>query len=273
MSNNSGVMEQPGSSDMVSSRLFLLALGAAFLLHLAGMYAWSLMPKVQVIDIPVHALNIKLGDGDVAPEEVKPAVTNNTDVENTVSRLVRDSTPKNESRAKEVTLTMEKAMTTMSKSAAPNALDKVLDKMPVGRGKGFDIRAEGTAAAAPVVAVTAKQYVRENAPEDAKAGDAGASSEEIVTRYKQLVSIWIQKFQLYPDDAKAKGMQCETVVRVRIDRHGNVQYYALEHSTGQQVLDRAAIDMIRRANPVPAVPDNYPADDLLEFLIPVNFHK
>ena len=29
--------------------------------------------------------------------------------------------------------------------------------------------------------------------------------------------------------------------------------------------------MIRRANPVPSVPENYPAGSLIEFLIPITF--
>ena len=61
------------------------------------------------------------------------------------------------------------------------------------------------------------------------------------------------------------------MVRIRIDRHGNIHYYELEHSTGYEMLDKAAIDMIRRANPVPAVPSDYPQGELLEFLIPVNY--
>jgi len=93
----------------------------------------------------------------------------------------------------------------------------------------------------------------------------------MVSRYEQLISLWIQKFKLYPADAKTQGLQGDTVVRIRIDRQGNIRYYILEHSTGIPSLDRAAIDMIRRANPVPAVPNDYPSGDLIEFLIPVNF--
>ncbi len=93
----------------------------------------------------------------------------------------------------------------------------------------------------------------------------------MVSHYEQLISLWIQKFKIYPAEARSQGMQGETVVRIRIDRQGNIRYYVLEHSTGYQVLDRAAIDMIRRANPVPAVPADYPKGDLMEFLIPVGF--
>lgn len=127
----------------------------------------------------------------------------------------------------------------------------------------------------PPKADEAKQYVREvNNPrmkKTGKLGKSGDSDTEIMSRYTQLASLWIRKFQRYPDDAHAAGQQGAVMVRIRIDRRGNIGYYALERSSGIPSLDRAALDMIRRANPVPAVPDDYPAGDTFEFLIPVNF--
>ncbi|MDX2073409.1 MAG: energy transducer TonB [Alphaproteobacteria bacterium] len=119
-----------------------------------------------------------------------------------------------------------------------------------------------------------KQYVREtNAPlkKTTKGSKTGARDAEIMSRYTQLISLWIQKFKVYPEEARQKGLKGSTVVRIRIDRRGTIHYYSLERSTGIPLLDNAAIDMIRRANPVPAVPDDYPAGDVFEFLVPVNF--
>lgn len=120
----------------------------------------------------------------------------------------------------------------------------------------------------------ARQYVREiNTPKAKKTatGKKGRRDAEIMSRYTQMISLWIQKFKVYPEEARIAGLNGSTVVRIRIDRRGNIRYYALERSTGIEVLDQAAIDMIRRANPVPAVPDDYPEGELFEFLVPVNF--
>lgn len=119
-----------------------------------------------------------------------------------------------------------------------------------------------------------RQYVREvSVPKPKKSGGAkdGARDAEIMSRYTQLISLWIQKFKVYPEEARLQGLKGSTVVRIRIDRRGTINYYALERSTGIILLDQAAIDMIRRANPVPAVPSDYPAGESFEFLIPVNF--
>ena len=61
------------------------------------------------------------------------------------------------------------------------------------------------------------------------------------------------------------------MVRVRVDRLGNVRYYGVEESAGNAATDAAAIDMVRRANPVPTVPADYPAGALIDFIIPISF--
>lgn len=120
-----------------------------------------------------------------------------------------------------------------------------------------------------------RQYVREvnmpNIKKTQRVKASGARDAEIMSRYTQLISLWIQKFKVYPEEARSQGIIGASVVRIRIDRRGNVRYYALERTTGSELLDRAAIDMIRRANPVPSVPNDYPEGELQEFLIPVSF--
>ena len=155
---------------------------------------------------------------------------------------------------------------------------------------------QATAAAAPpAIAPTPQQYVREvgapsqqavaaavaNATRTSGAADGAIGSQGNVTsvseqtaqavraRYEQEISGWIQQHKLYP--ASAGGREGRVVVRMRIDRAGNVRYYAIEQSSGLRVFDDAALDMIRRANPLPAVPVNYPASNLVEFLIPISF--
>lgn len=121
----------------------------------------------------------------------------------------------------------------------------------------------------------ARQYVRETnmprAKTTEKKGKGGAKDAEIMSRYTQMISLWIQKFKVYPEEARQQGLKGSTVVRIRIDRRGNIRYYALERSTGIEALDKAALDMIKRANPVPAVPADYPEGESFEFLVPVNF--
>ncbi|MCC7260558.1 MAG: energy transducer TonB [Alphaproteobacteria bacterium] len=126
------------------------------------------------------------------------------------------------------------------------------------------------------VAATTTRYTRESAA----GGGTGAGSPfgnsaeaaQVVARYEQQIALWIEDHKRYPEDAKAAGMEGNAVARIRINANGKILKYALEVETGSPVLNRAVIDMIRRSDPVPPVPDNYPgASDLLEFLVPISF--
>jgi protein TonB len=141
-----------------------------------------------------------------------------------------------------------------------------------------------TQVATPAIAPNPQRFVRETGAAPAAAQGAAngvrggqgsettstnGSPEEARARYEQQISAWIQQHKLYPADAG--GKEGRVVVRMRIDRAGYVRFYALEQASGIAPLDAAAIDMVRRANPVPAVPSDYPAGNLIEFLIPITF--
>ena len=252
--------------DYLDEKYFTLTIVAAIALHIAGIYLWHMMPRAQVIDIPVHALSIKLGDGEpLTAEELKtpqPDSDNKNNVESALAKMVRD-----QQQQARVMNTMDKAMIG-GKENATKAFDKAMNATDTP---------SGIVESARRLSNVAQQFIRTNAMQApsskiAGPGNSSAKEAEMMSRYEQLISLWIEKFKLYPDEARSSGMQGETVVRIRIDRQGNIRYYILEHSTGFPVLDKAATDMVKRANPVPAVPNDYPQGDLIEFLIPVNFH-
>lgn len=227
---------------------FAVTLGGALLLHVAALYIWNIVPHASVEDIPVRVLNIKLGDDGPSPDlQVdKPSTENKNNVESAISQLIEP--PKVEVP---VTVSDQGATT------ATQAMDKIIADKSI----------------LPADPHSSKQLVRPNAVQAKNAiGNSTAKEAELMSRYEQLISLWIEKFKLYPEEARTSNMQGDTIIRIRIDRQGNILYYILERSTGYPLLDHAVIDMIKRANPVPAVPTDYPKGDLIEFLIPVNFH-
>jgi TonB family protein len=260
--------------EYLGDKYFTLTIAAAIGLHFAGLYAWQLMPHTQVIDIPVRALSIKLGDGEpLALEDQPPAISPDADnkslVENALAKAAQDNSAAEQARDKSVLGSMEKAMNSTGESAS-KALEKAM-ALPTAE-------ANALAESARKLSNIARQFVRTNAMQapgskgsGSTLGNSTAKEAEMMSRYEQLISLWIEKFKKYPDEARQDGIQGETVVRIRIDRQGNIRYHILERSTGHAILDKAAIDMVKRANPVPAVPNDYPPGDLIEFLIPVNF--
>jgi periplasmic protein TonB len=111
-------------------------------------------------------------------------------------------------------------------------------------------------------------------------GEGGAGSDARSTapawaptarvRYEELLFAWMDRHKDYPMMAQRRGLQGNGSVRVRIDRDGRVLDRSIASSTGEAMLDDAALDMVRRSNPFPRVPDEY-AGASFEFVAPVQY--
>ena len=98
-----------------------------------------------------------------------------------------------------------------------------------------------------------------------------ANVREVVSKYERLLSGWIDRHKIYPDEAYRSGVQGQVVVRIRINRRGAVAYKIIERSSGNALLDAAVLETVTRAAPMPTVPSEYPGGAQLEFLIPIQF--
>lgn len=104
-----------------------------------------------------------------------------------------------------------------------------------------------------------------------KLGNRTQAEQEVITKYEQKLALWLQQNHVYPVEARKQGMEGDAVIRMQIDRLGNVRFYELAERTPYDVLNNAVIKMVQRSDPVPPVPDDYPGDYVIEFLLPVNF--
>ncbi len=111
---------------------------------------------------------------------------------------------------------------------------------------------ETASSEAPVVA--------ETAPPDAEA----------TIRYEQLLVAWLERHKQYPRRARRLRVEGEGLLRIRIDRGGNIRRLELARRTGSRILDKAALEMARRADPFPPMPEWDPRPEL-EFVVPVVF--
>ena len=88
--------------------------------------------------------------------------------------------------------------------------------------------------------------------------------------YNALVFGHLQRFKRYP--SSARGAQGTVVVRFVLNRAGAVIESAVTKSSGNDVLDRESLKILRRANPFPAFPAAKPgAQD--SYVAPVNFAR
>jgi periplasmic protein TonB len=104
-------------------------------------------------------------------------------------------------------------------------------------------------------------------PKNARLGEfteAGSNA------YNALVFGHLQKFKRYP--AAARGASGTVLVRFALNRAGEVISSEVTKSSGNGVLDREALDILRRASPFPPFPQVKPgAQD--NYIAPVNFAR
>jgi protein TonB len=88
--------------------------------------------------------------------------------------------------------------------------------------------------------------------------------------YNALVFGHLQRFKRYP--AAAHGASGTVVVRFVLNRAGEVMESVVTKSSGNDVLDREAIEILRRASPFPAFPAAKPGTQDT-YIAPVNFAR
>jgi len=236
------------------------SVAAAFLLHISLLILLGVKFTHEVTRLPFKTVNIRLGSGNQQPasEASAPSAPSNPPA------------PLVEKKMEEVT--QQKPLPVLKKTIG--AASPPAKKKPVAT---HDAEEEKASAAKISGAETSQNAKNVGAPETIgnPAGGNGvaasAPSEVIVARYEQVISLWLAKFQLYPEEARRNNIQGEAVVRLQIDRQGRVLRFGMEKKTGSDILDKAILVMMENLKTVPKAPENYPGGNILEFLIPVRF--
>ncbi|AZN35572.1 TonB family protein [Iodobacter ciconiae] len=79
----------------------------------------------------------------------------------------------------------------------------------------------------------------------------------------------LERFRRYPAAARIRGDEGVAYLRILINREGQVLSARLERSSGVPALDKAAMEALSRAAPLPRIPPERP--DELELLVPFEF--
>lgn len=88
--------------------------------------------------------------------------------------------------------------------------------------------------------------------------------------YGNLLAREIAKYKQYPKVAQMRGWQGETTVELQIDSSGNVLSSKIHDPSGYEVLDKQALEMVKKASPFPAPPDAL-RGRTFNILVPVSF--
>lgn len=101
---------------------------------------------------------------------------------------------------------------------------------------------------------------------DHKAGGRTSTSKDNFSALQN----WLQMHKEYPPHLKKEKIQGTVVITFTFDREGNVLKAAVEKSSGNAELDRAALDMLAKAEPLPPIPDSM-GRDTIPISIPVEY--
>ena len=84
-----------------------------------------------------------------------------------------------------------------------------------------------------------------------------------MANYAQLLAALIAKQRSYPRVAELRRMQGRVEVQMRVGADGRLTEARLSRTSGFEVLDRQALDMVRRAQPLPEPPDTLRGKEFL----------
>ena len=108
------------------------------------------------------------------------------------------------------------------------------------------------------------------APKTVPAPPAPQVSSNAADSWEGRVLARLNKYRRYPPGAHARRQQGVPYIRFTMNREGNVLSTSLERSSGFAELDREALALAKRAQPLPRPPEERPGETL-ELVVPVEF--
>lgn len=100
--------------------------------------------------------------------------------------------------------------------------------------------------------------------------DASAIMASVMPSFEQILLAHLEQHRRYPARARKRHQEGTATLRFVMDREGHVLSFRLERSSGYDLLDDEVLEMIRRAEPLPAIPAEL-GRDRLELVVPVRF--
>lgn len=218
-----------------------------------------------VIEIDIVA------DADIAPSETPRSMT---DPE---AKTLADRPPQEEQKEQQIE---QKAQPLPAPNHAPELALPQEEQAPPQKAKDAPApqspnQQKTEERQKPDVQEIQKQKSVEKKKKQEKAAPSAAAAPTRAARavtgtYNGQVIAHLRRFQSYPEAARAAGVRGASTVNFRLARNGAVVAVSLARSSGNAILDQAAVAMVRRASPFPPIPAGYDGDG--SFTAPVQFN-
>ncbi len=90
-----------------------------------------------------------------------------------------------------------------------------------------------------------------------RAATQGIDQGEILAAYGQRLAQIIGRYQRYPQVAQVRQWQGTTLLQLHLTADGDLAEVRVISSSGHEILDRQAMNMVREATPLPRLPDAF----------------
>ncbi|MEP2760548.1 MAG: energy transducer TonB, partial [Hyphomicrobiales bacterium] len=108
-----------------------------------------------------------------------------------------------------------------------------------------------------------------NGQANAKTNDGGTKAR---SNYKGKVVAKLRRAKRYPKQARREKLTGSVRVTFTISKNGSVSGVRVSRSSGHPILDKAALDMVRRASPMPKFPKDMKRTRM-SLHVPVQFSR
>ena len=104
----------------------------------------------------------------------------------------------------------------------------------------------------------------------ASASAHAANVSEAQNAWERAVLAELEKRKRYPTRAQRAGQQDTVYIRIVVDRAGRILSNTIYRSQQVDILDAAALDLVKESNPLPAPPAAVEGHSV-EFIVPVEY--
>lgn len=182
--------------------------------------------------------------------------------------------PPPEAQADQVETVADEESATAAEAREPQKTKAVGSSMKETSSKSAPLETAERTAAGKRQADRSKAKAGDDGDGSAESGSGAAAADSSIRRgmadYQLLLQAWLERHKKYPRRAERRNLQGTAMLRFTIDRDGNILSYRIQESSGHAVLDEEVEAMIRRAAPLPPVPEEMQSARL-EFVVPVQF--
>ncbi len=100
---------------------------------------------------------------------------------------------------------------------------------------------------------------------------ARAHNPNAVPRWKTALVMRLQRAKRYPAEAQERGVQGVAQLAFSVDRSGRVHHPRIVRSSGSSLLDRATMQLIERAQPLPPPPPEVHGSEIA-IVVPIRYN-